>query len=406
MSLLSPSNKLQSLQHQKAGILTVLLLMALLAAGCSQETTEAPANPPGNYDTPLRIGYYEGGPYFDYAESFRATINGLAALGWMEPLEIPAFENPEDMASIWHFVAENSRSDYLEFVENAFWSADWEDGKREIIRQDALQRLAEQQDIDLVLAMGTWAGQDLVNNLHHTATLNLTSSNPVQAGIISSPESSGYEHVLVEVDPNRYLRNIRLYHEVVGFQKLGVVYEDSPDGRIYANYEELLQASAGFGFEIIECHAEDTNLSEDEAYQNVQRCYHELAPQIDALWIGAHRGENYAYLPQSIKPIMAYDIPTWSNQGSEAVKRGVLMSIWQADFAYAGGWYAEIIGQILNGALPGDLNQTLELPQHIVLNLETARRIGFEFPPGILEIADHVYETIEGEYEIQESTAN
>lgn len=37
------------------------------------------------------------------------------------------------------------------------------------------------------------------------------------------------------------------------------------------------------------------------------------------------------------------------------------------------------------------------MPEHILINLETARRIGFEVPKGILSIADEIYEDIEGE---------
>ena len=406
VKMLSQDKKHHSAIFNMAFITLILFLMHLLLISCSPKSTKTPAIPPGIQNDPFRIAYYEGGPYIDYAEAFRATVHGLTTLGWMEPLDIPDFEGTEDMSSVWQYAAENTESDYLVFVEDAFWSANWDDQERAVIRQDAVHRLSELQDIDLVLAMGTWAGQDLVNDLHHTATLNLTSSNPIQAGILSSAESSEYDHVLVEVDPERYVRSIRLFHEVVDFSRLGVVYENSSDGRIYANYEELQQASEENNFKLVECFAADTNMSEAEAYENVQKCYSELAPVIDALWTGANRGENHSFMPQSLEVLLEHNIPTWSNLGREAVRRGILISIWQADYDYAGSWYAEKIGQILNGAKPGDLDQILELPQHIVINLETARRIGFEFPPGILEIADEAYETIEGEYETQDTTSN
>lgn len=376
-------------------ICILCLLAAALLAGCQPESEEYPSIPLQIPETKFRIAYYEGGPYYDYANSFRALVDNLADLGWMEPLDIPTFNDTEDMRSIWEYVSENTRSEYIDFPRDAFWSAGWDDAERERIREDAIERLSRQDDIDLVIAMGTWAGQDLVNDRHSTPTMSLTSSNPVLAGIIEDPSSSGFEHVLVEVDPERFTRNIRLFHDVISFERLGVVYEDSPDGRVYANLSELKEASTELGFEIVECTAEDINLTEQEAYEQVQACYREIAPQIDALWMGAHRGENSSFMPESLEIMMENGIPVWSNQGDEAVRRGALMSIWQDDFDFVGAWYARKAGKILNGASPGDLDQELVLPQQILLNLETARRMGFEFPPGILEIADETYETIE-----------
>jgi len=393
---------LRILSRRRSFLLAILLLGAVILSSCVKGIDEPPAGPPGVYGRTVRIAYYEGGPYLDYTLNMRAMVEGLVELGWLDAIEIPAFEDPEDMASIWGHLARNCSSDYLVFVEDAFWSAGWDEALRATNRTQILQRLNEQQDIDLVIAMGTWAGQDLVNDQHNTPTLNLTSSNPIHAGIISGPESSGYPHVLVEVDPERNLRSIRLFHDVIGFQRLGVVYEDSPDGRVYSNLAELQQVAEEKEFELFECTAKDVGLPEETAYENVQACYRQLAPLVDAMWIGAHRGENSKFMPQSLELLFLHHVATWSVQGSDAVSRGVLLSIMQFDFAFAGRWYALRIGEILNGARPGDLSQVLELPQHVLLNLETARRIGYEFPPGILEIADQTYETIEGEHDIED----
>jgi ABC-type uncharacterized transport system substrate-binding protein len=346
-----------------------------------------------------RIAYYQGGDYIDYAENLRALAAALAERGWMPGLDIPTFDDPEDTASIWKFLAERADSAYLEFVADAFWSAEWDDDTRVSVREAAIERLANGGDIDLAIAMGTWAGQDLVNDAHAVPTMALTSSDPIQAGILNSAEDSGYDHVLVEVDPERYRRQIRLFHDVVGFERLGVAYEDSPDGRVYANVADLEQVAAERSFTLVRCHAREDDANETQSLRELKTCYREIAPQIDALWIGTHTAEQPKFMPGILKPMFEHRVPTWAQTGPMAVKRGVLISIQPTDFEAAGRWYAAIMGRIFNGARPRTLNQVFEMPERIVLNRETARRIGFEVPKGVLSIADEVYDTIEGEGE-------
>ncbi|HHE40959.1 MAG TPA: hypothetical protein ENL10_05615 [Candidatus Cloacimonetes bacterium] len=166
---------------------------------------------------------------------------------------------------MWEYLAHNCRSDFITFSEDAFWSANWEDSTRASNRRSALEYL-NKHTIDLVLALGTWAGQDLVNNEHSTATFVLTSNDPIRAGIIRSADDSGYDHIFVECDPNRYKRQIELFHDIIGFERLGVIFEDSEDGRICANYTDLEKVSKKRNFKLIICYA-DKGKTEMESFE-------------------------------------------------------------------------------------------------------------------------------------------
>jgi len=85
-------------------------------------------------------------------------------------------------------------------------------------------------------------------------------------------------------------------------------------------------------------------------------------------------------------------VPSFAMLGSEEVKKGLLMSLAQADYSYVGLFYAENIARIFNGAQPRSLSQIWIDPAKIALNIETARIIGFDPPVDILLAADEVYE--------------
>ena len=336
-----------------------------------------------------KIAYYEGGSFIDYSLSLRGLAKGLTDLGWIEPIIIPDFSDKDDAQLIWEFLANNCKSNFITFSENAFWTANWKDSTRVINRRNAIEYL-NKNTIDLALALGAWAGQDLVNNEHTTATMVITSGGPLRAGIIKSADDSGCEHIFVECDPNSYKKQIELFHDIIGFERLGVMFEDSEDGRIYAHYAELEKVSQKRDFKLIVCHADegDTKL---ESFENAKRSYQVLAPIVDAMWVGIHQGESVEFLPELLKPMYDFNVPTWGVLGEPAVEKGVLLSITHQNFDEIGRWYAENIAKIFNGAKPRELSQIFKEKNHILINTETARRIEYEIPETLLEIADKIY---------------
>jgi len=341
-----------------------------------------------------RIGYYEGGPYVPYQLNLREIANGLAELGWMQEIDIPEFYDPDDTSNLWKFLSENVESKYIEFVADAYWSADWDDDLRISVEKDAILRLSVDRDIDFIIAAGTWAGKDLANNEHSVPTMVVSCSDPIGSGIIKSAEDSGFDHVLAKCDPGRYVRQVRVFHDIFDFKKLGVVYEDTEDGRAYANLDALQRVAEERGFELVECHVWDTGIPANECREEVFNCLNKMAPEIDAFWVSDHTGFSTKYMPGVLEPLFEYDIPTWCTPGAHWVKYGVLMSIAAAGFHDMGLWYAENMAKIFNGAKPRDLNQVFEDPNVIAINLETANRIGYEPPESILDIADIIYDTI------------
>jgi ABC-type uncharacterized transport system substrate-binding protein len=217
----------------------------------------------------------------------------------------------------------------------------------------------------------------------------------VASGVIKSVEDSGDDHIHAHVDPTRYKRQIRAFHDVIGFRKLGVMFEDSLDGRTYAALDDVENIARERGFEIISCLLPTEIPIEDEERSAIA-CARELAPKIDAFYLSAYTRVNPNTIPQILSLLNAYNIPTFSQAGANEVKQGVLLSVAQAQYKDLGCFHAETLAKILNGAKPRNLSQVFAPPVKITFNKATARIIDLrdDIYRFLSDVADEVYEEI------------
>ena len=344
-----------------------------------------------------RIGYYEGGPWQDYQESLRVTIKGLMDRGWIERQPLPAISLSDQPSSrpLWDWLATSINSRYIEFVADAFWTSDWMEDKRPGVREDCLRHLRERH-VDLILAMGTWAGRDLANDRHSVPTMVMSTTDAVQSGIIKSAEDSGFDHLHARCDPTRHLRQIRLFHDIFRFKTIGVVYNDQdPDGRVLSHLDKLEQIGRERGFTVVSCKTPNAMKSMEVALDEYRSCVSTLAPTVETFYLSDLRGTEPDFLWETIQPLIKHKIPTWSARGSKLVERGALISVAKENFDFLAPFYSSVIARIFNGTKPRDIPQVVREELRLAVNLETARRIGYQFPPNVLKVADIVYDDID-----------
>ena len=337
-----------------------------------------------------RIAYIEGGEYIDYQKILIETIRALMKLGWIETADIPP-QQGEETEGVWEWLVTQARSDYLEFLPDGHYSAHWDEAMRPVVNEKLMKRLTDVHDVDLLIAMGTQAGQDFANDTHDTPTMVLSASDPLGSGIIESVEDSGFDHVHATVDPGRYERQVRVFHEMMGFKKLGVAYEDSVNGRSYAAIDVVEKVAAERGFEVVRCHTRTDIPSNDEAEASVIGCFEQRVDKVDAIYVTVQQGVSIRSIPTLVELSNDNHIPTFSQSGSEEVKLGFLVSLSQAGFRYVGEFHAETFAKVFNGAEPNQLAQLFEEPPKIALNLRTAEAIGFDPPVVILGAADEIF---------------
>lgn len=349
-------------------------------------------DPVKNNGKKWRLGYYEGGEYWEYQDTLLATIKALMDLSWIETVEIPPQQGVQTQ-ELWNWLATEAKSEYLEFVADAHYSAGWDGELREKMSNEIIERFNQKGDIDLMIGMGTWAGQDLANDKHHTPIIVLAVSDALASGIVKSFEDSGYDHIHARVDPTRYERQVQIFYDIIGFQKLGVAYKNDVAGRSYAAIDKVEKVASELGFELVSCYVETSpDVQQDE--ENVKTCFKELTEKVDAIYVTMQKGINARSIPDLVEIANSRGIPTFSQAGSEEVKNGFLLSISLANFKYVGDFHAETIAKVLNGAKPRELDQVFEDPPKIAINLKTAEIIGYDPPVDVLGAADEIYQEI------------
>lgn len=376
------------------GIIVSCLLLpanALFAAEHDKYST----SPILNHGKKWRIAYYEGGPYDNYYYYFRSTLDGLATLGWLEKIDLPTPEN-KDTRALWNWLATNMKSKYLELLPDGFYSANWDSKVRAKMSKEILERLGKRKDVDFIFAMGTWAGKDLSKDSHSTPTYVLSTSDAVKAGIIKSVTDSGHDHVNARVDPYRYERQVRLFHDVIGFHRLGIAYEDTVYGRSYAAIDMVEKVAKERGFKVVRCFTQSDIPDRVKAGKSVIACFKELAAdKVDSIYVTVQNGVNADTIGELIKIANDHRIPTFSQAGSDDVKRGLLLSISRGNFKPVGMFQAATIAKILNGATPRRLNQLFEESPKLAINLKTAEIIGIYLYADVLAAADEIYREVE-----------
>jgi ABC-type uncharacterized transport system substrate-binding protein len=198
------------------------------------------------------------------------------------------------------------------------------------------------------------------------------------------------------MDKNRFKRQLQVFDDVFKIKKLGIVYENSELVKNYTALSDIEFMAKERGFTIErEFVNEPKNENDVERYRReLKAAYTRLSQKVDAFYIAVSLIDP-EWLPDLLEPFYKKKIPVFSQMGSDEVRHGALMSITLLDLPNMGRFGADTIIRSLSGVPVGKLNQVYENTPQILLNLETAKKIGYKPSFDILLVADQIYNKIE-----------
>ncbi|MDR1612231.1 MAG: hypothetical protein LBT97_05535 [Planctomycetota bacterium] len=311
-----------------------------------------------------RVAYIEAGPFWLYSHTYRAIREALAG-------------NPRFS---------------VEYPEELHVSPGWDAPPGEL---DNLARaLQDRGDIDLIIAGGTAAIRSLLLvNSGRIPIIGIGMADPLAAGVVKSVDDSGVDNFTCEVIPDRWMQMLRVFHDVVGFKRLGVLLPPGPEGRFYAGIDDVLAVGEELDFAVL------IGEIPDESVQSCADGVDWLAGQkADAFFIGPLLGFDWEggdpeFLLDRLNRV--HQLPTFARDGSIFVQGGALLGFATWDFSRDGRRLAEKAVRIFDGEKPRSIPMRAVVEPLIAINLQTAMEIDFDLPFDVLIAADEIYVTSE-----------
>lgn len=363
---------------------------ARLAADPENDTFRAPFKKEGGGK--FRLAVVVSGPYWEFYDNLRALVDAFATIGWANKLAIPAsITTTEELVT---FLSDSNYSDYIEFPKSLYYDLNWGDAAAGM--EKALIKGVKKSGADLILAYGGVAGNEFSKLSSYSLPVVMDAiTDPLAAGVIKSYEDSGKDFITCRVDPDQFKRQIRLFHDTVGFKKLGIIYGDNENGRIWGAVRDVEEVAKEKGFEIVR----NTNVKEEDTPQTTAlylKALEQICQSADAVYIGASAAiTDYDIMPDVVRILDKYHKPSFALEGTIRVKQGALFSISLAGITRSGIYNAKKIARIFGGAKPRDLPQIFENVPSIAINLKTASDIGYDVRFDILSGSDEVYTQIQ-----------
>ena len=333
----------------------------------------------------VRIAFLTNEEYYFYRDELLSIGQELSEMGVLEEFDYESTYNTA--AEVWQDLSK-SKSERLEFVSDGFYQTN-------LMNDDEIDAFLKREDIDLVLAFGSYSGRLLTENAAGIPYEYMVfgSADPVSAGIIKSAEDRFNDKSYAHLDAARIGRQIDMAYELFGFSDIGVVYADNDAAYSYSGIGQLEEKAKKYGFNIHRIHVDDDVKNEEEYkryYSELKQAYRQLIPDIDLLYITTASIQDEK-LPWLLEEVVEAGIPTVAETSESQVKWGAMMHITMSDPFDEGKFAARTINDYMSGTDITELDQVYELAPKIVLNRDTIKETGVKLPMEIYLLADKVY---------------
>lgn len=355
------------------------------AAEAGQKSAEAQYTPIAQEDGgKLRIGLLDINEYEPASTYLYYVLEGLKEDGWIDYETLPFTTTNMDVVSMMQALSEMDLGPYIEFVGEAAYYMEYESEEEIVQRMQA--EIDSEEGLDIILAMGTEPGLFMKEHDLNVNTLVCMATDPVAAGIIPSADDSGDPQLWAQVETLPYARQLRYYHSIIPFENSGMVYTDP-----------LIVDLNGYeiGAEELGITITKRQITEEAAadVSQLQAIYQELIEEekIDAYMLNANLIGSDVDVAALLEPFLEAEIPVFVQDGENYVESGGLLLVASTDNVGVGRFVAETIEQVAQGALPGDIPGEYVSSPYISLNLDTARRIGFQPDFDLLLACETIY---------------
>ena len=334
--------------------------------------------------------------YIPFSRQLYYILAGLEENGWIKEGSVPftaeGIEREKTYVDeMYEILEKTDLGPYIEFSPGACYYLAYEDENE--IAED-LKKRASEGDIDLIITTGTSAGVFVKDLDLKVPMIDFSATDPVASGIIdSATEGSGNPYVWAQVEPSLPLRQLKYYHSIKPFYRLGVIiYGDET----ISGVPDIKQSAEEIGFSLVKYNIDEqpreTAEDKEAYYKLVEEKVQEMAGEnIDAFFLTVDLINDMEYLMPLLSYFYEKRIPVYLMDDVSVVEAGALMLISANDMENVGRFVADVIGKTLNGAEAGSLPCVYTSAPSIYVNYDVAMDIQYPLSFGFLAVCDQIF---------------
>lgn len=180
-----------------------------------------------------------------------------------------------------------------------------------------------------------------------------------------------------------------LAHEILHFKSIGIIYDNTDNGRKIANYGLLQALAKQKGFKVIECKTPLSLLETEDAVRAIITCYGKLALSVDALFLHPFQGLDTKLIAQLNNSLSFYKIPTISLDAHSNDPNITLLLDKRSDISLRGLGEMQVYSELLENLKVHEFAIRLQNLPELTVNLQKLQSYDFPDMPILLLSPEH-----------------
>ncbi|MEW6411858.1 MAG: ABC transporter substrate binding protein [Candidatus Zixiibacteriota bacterium] len=259
-------------------------------------------------------------------------------------------------------------------IPNGFRSAEWnrDDCKR------MARELVREKDVDILIAMGPWVVNDLIEAGYDRPILAIHQFNPRYEGLLDENGRPVIDNLTVHEQPGKMFDDLRVLTGLVDVKRLGFLFFPSA-GEQEKVLAELTAIGEKLGFEVI---------TADE-YDNYGvfayfKSFHSLPKDIDAIYIGPSANLKTENISSFLQLPINDGTPLFAYEGKVVLEKGAFATASYFTALSEARFNADKAVRIMTGEKPADLPVAFRGAMGLAVNNEVALQCGIHLPEAVL----------------------
>ncbi len=261
------------------------------------------------------------------------------------------------------------------FVPYGYGDGDWKRDSCKILAKT----LTATKDIDLMVTVGPWVVEDLLEAGYKGNILAMRQLDPKALGFLGPNGYPIHENLTVHVKPNKIENDIIILSSLFPIKKMGVIFFPSNDAERDAVQEKINEAGQNLEIEII--YSEGFDNYGTFAYFNA---WNKMEKDIDAVYIGPLWAMDATKISAFLERIKNSKIPVFTYEGKYLVDLGAFATNSAYSVVSEARYNAIKAIKIADGAKPNILPVDFVGGSSVTINEETMQKCDLSINLNIL----------------------